>query len=105
MMDTNRVTASLSLDSKIEFSSRVTKAVSDVKHGEEAFREAMHLIHQTFCLASSERKAPKDTVTLFSVNIGEKGRVRLIRLKAVTILDIERKVISIDLPEAEWGGN
>ena len=104
-MEADSMTADIKLDEKVEFSPRLTSAVSDLKYGKEALRKALCLISQTFYLASCKRRGPKENVTHFSVNIGEKGRVELIRLKAMTEFGMERKVIAIDLPESEWGSH
>ena len=89
------------LDPKIEFSPRVIKSVSDIRDGKGALQAGLNLILNTFYLANNRRRGPKGKVTHFSVNIGDKGTVKLIRVRAITTFDIDRKAIAIDLPEAE----
>ena len=88
----------------INFSSRVTRAVSEAKDEKGNVEAALGLILQTFYLISSRRKGPKGPVTYFSVNIGYKGKVNLIKLKATTTFESERVVIVIDLSGIRMGG-
>ena len=87
------------LDAKVEFSSSITKAISDITGRKGVLQETLDRILQTFHYINSKRRGPEGKITLFSVNIGDKGRVKLIRVKA-TISGVEREVIAIDLPEA-----
>ena len=101
-MDLDRLTDRLRSEVNVKFSPRVTNVISEVRDGKEAVRQALSLILQTFYLASSKRRGPKGKVIHFSANIGDRGRVRLIKVRAKTTFDTGGKVIEIDLPEAEW---
>ena len=90
--------------SNVEFSSAVMQAVSNIRNGEEAIQEALNRILNTYYLASTKRKAPKK-ITHFSTNIGEKGKVKLIKARALTRFEIQRNTVAIDLLESESGRN
>ncbi len=107
MMDAGGIGAKLNLDHPIAFSSTVVKAICDIQDGKgKSLQEALGLIKNTFYLVNSRRRKSEGAVIHFSVNIGDKGNIKLMRLRAVTTLNNEKKIIiAADLPEGTSGGS
>jgi hypothetical protein len=97
-MEAISTTNQINLNPMVEFSARVPQAISDIAGEKVDVQRALNVILRTFSLVSAQRKGPWSRVTPFSVNIGDKGRVYLIQLEAVTQGGVETRFVSIDLP-------
>lgn len=102
-MDATRIAAKPGIDHQIAVSSTVVKAICELRDGKgKSLQEALSLILDTFYIANCRRREPNGRVIFFSVNIGVKGRFKLMRLKAITTMNTERKIIvAINFPEEE----
>jgi hypothetical protein len=93
-MNATRIEATPGFDHQITINSTVVKTIRDIRDGRrKSLQEALSLIRHTFYVANSKRREPRGKVLLFSVNVGDKGRFKLMRLKAITTLNTERKII------------
>ncbi len=87
-------------DHKIEISSAVIKVIRDMNERKtKSLEDTLRLIFNTFSLANSKRREPKGNVIHFSVNMGDRGYFKLIKLSAITTLNTDRQfIIGLDSP-------
>ncbi len=101
MTDADRLATELGEDRKIAVSPTVIEAIYQIQdEKQKSPQEVLNLIRDTFYLATSKRREPSGRIIHFSVNTGNKGWVKLVRLRAINTTE-RKMIIAIDLPKGE----